>query len=462
MKEEYLRIDNGIKQTGGIADLYGIYLQIFKGETCGIISGNMKDIEVLVEILSGKAGFTQAAVYYKGSRVTEQTKWQRKIAVIDQHSHLVNHLSIAENIYIVHDQKKGFFVNYKNLNRQLESLLQHFGIPIMPDQKVGRLNYLERCQIELLKAFVTGTECVLIDYRFHYFIGNEFEELYETVRKLKGHGMTFIMVDYVISQVMQFADSLMLLHKGKTTGILDRVDFKEDDIRKRLLGELHAPLMNNAENKYAETALAVKGLVTRHLDGIEFQIRHGEIVTIVMEKRNKLEDLCEVLRGRNKAWQGQILINGKAMKVKGFHHALRQGICFIENNPVENNLFSNLNVYDNICIAKGRRARKLWYNRRYKKHIINGMDELFGKDINESNLYNLSEDELHKIIYYRVMLYHPEVIIYIEPFSTVDIHIAAMVQDMIVHLAKKGIGILILAQNDTAVKQISSAVYSFP
>jgi len=461
MKEEYLRIDNGVKILEGKQQLYGIFLQIYQREICGIVSGNMSDTSRLVAILIGRDEFTYGHIYYKGNliRTNRGLIPKGKIAVIDNQFHLVDNLSLAENIYIVNGGVKGF-VSKKALNRQLKDLFLFFQINIPLDQPVKYLNNLERCQLELLKAHVEGVECVIIDHRFHYFIGDEFEQLYALVNKLKARGMTFIMIDYVVPQVMRFADSLAVLHRGKITGILNREEFDEKDILKRLTGGRHDSFGRGKSvgRQHDECALELDNFSSMYLDRVNLQVKKGEIVTIICEERRGSDELCEILRGRQKKYQGEIRIANRIYRARGYHNALEQGICFVENNPADNNLFYNMDVYENVCISKGERVKALWRKNRYRENMQTYIAEVFGRDISKVSLNNLSDEELQKIVFYRAMVYRPDVIVCINPFSTADIHMSMVTEEIIKKYAQLGIGILVLSQNEM-VASISTSVY---
>ena len=118
-----------------------------------------------------------------------------------------------------------------------------------------------------------------------------------------------------------------------------------------------------------------------------------------------------------------------------------------------------MNVFDNICIAKGSRVKSLWWKNRYRKNVVQSITELFGEDISDKKLTELDMTTQQKIVYYRWMFFRPDIVVCINPFSTVDIHLSRIAESVIKEYAAKGIGVLVLAQSYWTARNIGDASY---
>lgn len=465
MRKEYLRIDNGIKLTEGREQLYSVFLQVYEGECCGIIPGNMNEINGLLDILLGKQCFDYGHIYYKGNPVNIQddfTESGSKIGVVDNQSHLVENLSIAENIFVVRKDTGRFFVEHNQVEKQLKLLLENFGIEIPVEAGVRHLNNLERCQLELLKGYVMGLECMIIDHRLQYLPDNESGKIYRLIEMLKERDMTFIIIDYTVEQVVKYADTIMLLNRGKTVQLLEYPPFDSGMIYRMLLSSKADAGIDTRDKDdlvNEEIVYQLEGIYARYLEDVSLNVKKGEIATIICGERKSAESLCDLLKGDLKPDAGRIMIQHRRFKAAGYKYAAKQGICFIENPSDGNQLFYNMNVFDNICIAKGSRVKSLWWKNRYRKNVVQSITELFGEDISDKKLTELDMTTQQKIVYYRWMFFRPDIVVCINPFSTVDIHLSRIAESVIKEYAAEGIGVLVLAQSYWTARNIGDASY---
>lgn len=465
MRKEYLRIDNGKKAVEGRQQLYSVFLQIYKGEVYGILSGDMNEISSLVDIMRGKDCFDYGKFYYKGlpeDLESGREYLKKKVALMDKQSHLVENLSIAENMYIVEGKPKVFFVNTCVIKNRLQMLLETFDIHISVDEPVKHLSHLERCQLELLKAFVQNMECIILDWRKDFLTHVEYENLYLLVEKLKDRGMTFISIDYSVERTVKYSDAVMILNHGKTIQMLEHRPFKEKEIYRLLFNEQQYEEFTFTSKEMIpnqEVVLSLSQVRTGNLDRISLTVERGEIVTIVCEDRKSVEEFVELLKGNLHEYEGRIYISGKKYRPQGQAKTVKQGICFVENHPLEDDLFENMNVYDNICIAKGSRIKTLWWKPRYRKNITIFIEEMFGKNIGHKKLRDLSVLERKKIVYYRWLLYNPNIVVCINPFSAMDIYMSRQIELMLAEYAKRGIGVILLTQDYWVSTEVKSSLY---
>lgn len=465
MREEYLRIDNGKKVIEGQIELYSVFLQVYAGEIYGILSEDMYEVDSLVNILAGKDTFDYGKIYYKGASMDLETGreyLQKKIIVMDGQSRLVDNLSIAENLYFVEGKPERFFVHTDRINRRVKELLEVFHINIKAEASVKKLTYLEQCQLELLKAYVKKAECVIINQIKDFLTHTEYEKLHQLAVQLKNRGMTFITTDYSAQRTAEYSDAVMILNKGKTAQILEYGPFHPKELQ-RYLPEpkpFDKSFRQAGKGKeHPKPALEMRHIWTRALKDISLTAAKGEIVVIVCEDRKSIWDLGGLFTGNLQADQGDILVCGRKYRPRGRAMAIRQGICFMEHEFLADHLFHNMTVYDNICIAKGNLVKTLWWKSRYRKSVTDFIREIFGEDISQKKVKDLTPLEQKKVLYYRWMLYKPDVVVCINPFSAADAVSIGQIEQMLMEYAEKGIGVLLLMQDYRAGGELNASRY---
>lgn len=451
MKREYLKVENGIKSSGGYDVLCGINLQLFSDEINGIVSSDQREITCLLNILSGEENFDYGHIFINGEMINaygEMKALQDKVVVVDRTSRLVEHLTLAENIYVVRGKNSTLFVHQEEVDAQLKLLLESFDINIKIEQLVRNLSELERYKIELIKAYIIGYEIVLMDMRLNNLSMVEMEELFVLIEKLKVRHLTFVVIDNVIPQIMHYADTLTIVNYGKTVRILDKKQFDEKLIYQLLTDKYIKKSKMSYAPKGDRPVIQLINVSNKTVQNIHISIKSGEVVTIICEKAVDLNHLLEILKGETTERWGRILLNGKIYKPNGIEEAIHLGVGFIENNPLEDVLFQNLTIFDNVCMIKGSSLKSLWWKKRYRKSIRQEIINTFGRDLCDSNLSELSGLEIQKVVYYRWVLYNPSLMIIVKPFSTGDMNMCEAAEELILEFAKRGIAVLILTQNE--------------
>ena len=460
MRKEYLKIENGIKLMDGKPKLFSIYLTIFQNQINGIITKRKSEMFTIFDILTGLDRFTYGRVYYREvlfSNGGETSFLKDHITIINEVSGLVENLSIAENIFVVRDTGRQVFVDLSNMERKAKYLLNRFEVDISIDRPVGSLSNFERCQIEMLKAFINDAELVLLDFRLNDFTDSEQESFLALATRLKKNGMTFLLFGYVVQTLLYFTDTLTLISDGKTVGIFDRDEYDADVVYRLLIGHTMG-LGNRMENVQSNVpaALKLQGITSDYLEDASLTIRKGEIVYLVYTEQKGGKELQDILCGMARQKSGDILVNGKRWKPKDTYYAIRHGVVTI--GP-ENGLFPNMNVFDNLALAKGGELKRIWWSKRYCKSLRQYLLGLFGRDVSDCSVFELTEEERYILLYHRWLLYRPDVTIFINPLSTVNIQMSLKINELIRLFARQGSGVLILTQNSLITDAMNMSVY---
>jgi len=202
MLEELLRIENGIIEKNGHELIKGLYLQVFKGEILGLISDNIREKQCILDVLYGSVSLDYGWVSFDEKRILNYEASQvlkNKIAIIESKSKLVNNLTIAENIFVIRGGFKKYFVHKKLLYEQAAGLLSEFKLDIRPELYVGQITPLERCMVELVKAYATGHRLIVCSDLTSFLSSTDVEKVIQIILWLKKRGIGFIIIEKCIS-----------------------------------------------------------------------------------------------------------------------------------------------------------------------------------------------------------------------------------------------------------------------
>lgn len=451
MREELIRIENGIKTIDGYDFLAGIHLQIYRNEICGIISAEQKEMEQLWSVLQGNQSLDHGTVFINEKK-TQPDEYRdilkSNVRLIDGYSNLIKGLNLAENMFIVSGKKMtSMFVNKTEDEHKLKILFEQFNININIHTPVENLSRLQQLKFELLKAYMHGIRLVLVDLRINDFTSSEIEELFSLIIKIKKRNMTFMIWNPVLTQLVRYSDYMIIIKNGKTSRVYEQNDFSIDKITHILLGDVQQRSSINFP-KMKDIVFQMEGISDSYLYNINLSIKAGELLFIQCEKIEGLIHLSNILSGRQYPESGYMMIGGKLYNPDCFEDAIEYGIGFIEESTFSNTLFYNLSVFDNVCMIKGNSLKSIWWKSKYRQSLKKKINQWFDRDVCDLKLSNLSENELQKVLFCRWMLYRPKILVLVNPFIGGSINMNENSMINIHKIADQGTGIIILSTNE--------------
>lgn len=149
MREGILEFKNIHKHFGGIQALKGINLSVYEGEVHALVGENGAGKSTLIKILTGVIPMDEGEIYLNGKKVIIEDPVSSRfkgIAAIYQELSLIEHLNVAQNIFLGHEPIKGTlgWLDKKLLLEKTQSYLETFGIQINPETKVHKLGLGEK------------------------------------------------------------------------------------------------------------------------------------------------------------------------------------------------------------------------------------------------------------------------------------------------------------------------------
>lgn len=453
MRQEFLRITNGIKKGKRGETLRDFELTAYEGEITLILASRILEMKCLSALLSGNDDFSYGTVYYRGEKISTSGRMrflERVVVRVGESDGLIDRLSIANNLFVINSgmsRREPFFVQERKNAGVLRELLNRFSLSFEPNQKVAGLSQLQRYQIHLLKLYCSNVQAVLLDQRLMHLTEIEKRELYGLIRQFRDCGMTFIILDYTPPEELERVDAILVVRQAATCFACDTVNMT--DWRREMLMQAMQPGRNR--NRYihcapdAPVVLSLLRIGGPGVRNVSFQLHSGEVAFIESRSYELECILYDILCGNAKPIQGKILIAGKRSQAANCEQRTREGVIGIDRVLTETSEFTNLTVFDNYCMRKGQRIRELWWRTAYKRHIKRELDQMFGRKVADKPLYALSPSEQQRLQFHACMLAHPKVFVCLNPFTNVDLETGREAEALIQKTATLGIGVLVLS-----------------
>ncbi|WP_147289834.1 sugar ABC transporter ATP-binding protein [Anaerosacchariphilus polymeriproducens] len=454
MKEEILRIDSGFKEYQRKVLLKDFNLQIFKGELCGLIINNVKEKESVIEVLSGKTKLDYGWLYFEEQlcqAFSDVSTLKDKIFFIDGKSRLVDKLSVEDNVFTFQKNVK-WYSSKKKYSEYGKDLLETYQLKISLRCRVSNLTILQKKKLELLKAYARG-------YRFITIVGigallsdADIINFFSLVNIFQRKGVAFLLIENNENILLQYADVIAILKKGRTIAQIKKRDFNRRDLYGILLGDAlkrdtYSKNILEMSKEPQKILLNFEYVKTYACSNLNFKIHEGELVNFLDFDSTSYSGVIEALEGGFSVLEGDIWLAGKIFRPKGIWDAMEKGICFIGENPMESMLFHDLTVFENINISLSKKVLGVMFRKKYQRGVIEELKEVFSKEELDMPVHKADPITMQKLIYYRWILFNPKLLVCIRPFSAVDFHMRHITEQLIHKALEKKIAVLIVTSN---------------
>ena len=204
--------------------------------------------------------------------------------------------------------------------------------------------------------------------------------------------------------------------------------------------------------------LSVRGLVKgfrgrKVVKGVSVEVRSGEVVGLLGPNGAGKTTIFDMMVGLCQPDEGAITLNGEVITELPMYKRARRGIGYL---PQESSVFRRLSVENNILAI----LEMLDYSQTERAERVDVLlKELDLSHIRTSMAYALSGGERRRLEITRALATSPSFMLLDEPFAGIDPIAVADIQQIVIRLKEKGIGILITDHNVQETLSITDRAY---
>jgi general nucleoside transport system ATP-binding protein len=359
------------KRYPGVVANDGIDLDIKPGEIHALLGENGAGKSTLMNILYGLARPDEGEILLDGVPTTiagPSDAIDRGISMVHQHFMLVPVLSVADNILLGEETMANrIFLDRREAHRRIVELGKRFGFEIDPDVKVANLSVGWQQRVEILKALYREARILVLDEPTAVLTPQETKEIFEVLRRLAAEGHSIIFISHKLYEVLEIADRITVIRRGKVVGSRVPAETDEDDLAALMVGRNVQLVVDRGESHPAGPALTVSDLRVADdrgheaVKGVTFDVRAGEILGVAGVAGNGQDEMVEALTGLRKPTSGRVELNGRDVTGTGPRELQKYGMSFVPGDrqrfglvlsfPLEDNLV--LTQYDEAPYARG-------------------------------------------------------------------------------------------------------------
>lgn len=470
MGNELLEVNNVTKLFGATTALNDVSVTFQKGTVHSLVGRNGAGKTTLVNIIGGLLSQSDGSVYLEGKEISELSvheRISRGIRIVTQHASVIQQLSVAENIFLgLWPKSRLGLVDWIKLYDATENELHEYGLDIEPRAQVSELDTIDQRKINIVRAMFGGAKIIILDEPTTSLSAEDRNNLFEFIKQLKEQGVTFIFITHYLDEVMILSDEITVLRDGKAFPGIKRETVSEEKLANLITGENVTLTERKEEIKKEQVLLECKNISGAVLNNISFTLKKGEILGIVGFPGSGARELCRSLYGLMPIQEGDVLLNGKPIKIHSSTSSLKNGIVYIPNDRHVEGLVQFLSIRENISlpILKTRlKQNSFLLNLVKEKEIALQMSEDMNIKANsiEDQISSLSGGNQQKVVLSKVLACEPKILILDEPTVGIDIKSREEILNKINELTKLGLAAIYLTNDFDELLRITDRLLFF-
>lgn len=440
----------------GVKALDGMSFGVKEASIHALMGENGAGKSTLLKILSGINHPTKGELIIDGKPISfedETDSLNSGIAIIYQELNLIPELSVAENIFLGQLPTKHGRVDYNTLNNMAREQLIRLGEDIDPSQPVKRLSIGQWQMVEIAKALSRDAKIIAFDEPTSSLSSREIENLFKVIKELREQGKVIFYVSHRMEEIFRISDALTIFKDGThVETFYDLSTLTNDRLVKLMVGRELKNIYNYQARDFGFDGLTVKNLMGPGVkEPVSLNIQCGEILGLFGLVGSGRTELTRLLFGAEDKTQGDIFIDGCAVKVKSPIDAIKAGITYCPEDRKLSGILPILSVQENMNITARRNNMKLGCLIDEDWEQANANEKVRDLKVKTPNLEqrigNLSGGNQQKIILGRWLSTHMKVLILDEPTRGIDVGAKSEIYDLIFTLAESGVTILMISSD---------------
>ena len=466
MQEVILRMQDTRKTFPGVVALDNVNLDVRSGTVHSLMGENGAGKSTLMKCLIGMYTPDEGTVELAGDIVRfKDTKdgLEHGISMIHQELSPVPEMMVAENIWLGREPRGTLgLLSPAAMFRKTRELFDEWKIDIDPRARMKDLTVSKQQMVEIAKAISYDAKIIIMDEPTSAIPEREVAHLHGMIKRLTDFGVAIIYITHKMDEVFRISDDITVFRDGKHVGSYPAKELDRDKLIKLMVGRELTDLFPKEEAEIGEVVLSVKGLNRGTLvKDVSFELRRGEILGLAGLMGAGRTEVLETIFGIEKADSGEVVLNGKALRIRQPSDAIRAGMALLTEDRKLNGIMGVLSVRDNITAAALP---------RYSPHGFLHVGEM-RKDSEEQReklriktpslnqlIKNLSGGNQQKALISRWLLTVPDVLMIDEPTRGIDVGAKSEIHRLMSMLAQEGKAIIMVSSELPEVLGMSDRI----
>ena len=467
MGEVILEMRNIDKTFPGVHALNNVSFDVRRGEVHALMGENGAGKSTLMKVLTGIYTKDSGSIIYEGKEVEFHNAREAQdagVVIVHQELNMMGHLTVAQNIFVGREFKKGIMIDDRKMNEEARKLFQRLNIDIDPTETMSRLTVGKQQMCEIAKAISHDAKVIVFDEPSSALTEAEINELFKIIRDLRAQNIGIVYISHRMDEIKVITDRVTVMRDGCYVGTLITKDCTKDDIVNMMVGRViyEEPKAHSMVAPDAPVVLKVEHLnAGRLVQDVSFELRKGEILGFSGLMGAGRTETARAIFGADPKESGDIYVNGELVQIKSPQDAVRHGIGYLSEDRKRYGVVVQKTLAENTTMASLE---------RYIKSIF--IDEKAEKEtaeeyINQLNIKTPSVDQLvvnlsggnqQKVVLAKWLVRNCDILIFDEPTRGIDVGAKSEIYKLMNALAQQGKSIIMISSEMPEILRMSDRI----
>ena len=467
--EYVLEMRDIVKVFPGVRALDGVKLQVRLGKVHVICGENGAGKSTLMKIINGTYVADEGEMFYKGDKIgphTVQDTLKMGIAMIYQELNPVLEMTIAENIWLGREPRKGKFVDFAKMQKDTQELLDRLDMPYKASQKMYELSIAGHQLVEIAKAISCSASVIIMDEPSSAIGDEEINVLFKQIFSLREQGVAILYITHKMDEIFRIADDITIIRDGQWIETGPASDYNPDKLVARMVGrEITNVFPKDTTVPIGDVIFEVKDLTQEKADGgrfrgINFQLRAGEILGFAGLVGAGRSEVMRAIFGLDPITSGSVYLNGQEVHIRNTRDAINHGIAMVNEDRRTYGLVLGRSIHHNVSLVNLQKYTKGLIDDKAISEDVQKMRELLQIKIANEDVEaaTLSGGNQQKVVLAKWLVGDVKVMILDEPTRGIDVGAKSEIHKLMTNFARQGMGIIMISSELPEVLGMSDRV----
>ena len=467
MGEVILEMKDIDKSFPGVHALDHVSLEVRRGEVHALMGENGAGKSTLMKVLTGIYKKDSGTIRYKGKDVEFHNTREAQdngVVIVHQELNMVGDLTVAQNIFIGREPRKGFSIDDKKMIEDSRALFDRLHIDIDPTEKMSELTVGKQQMCEIAKAISHNAELIIFDEPSAALTEKEIEDLFVIIRDLRKQDLGIIYISHRMDEIKVITDRVTVMRDGGYVGTLVTEECTKEDIINMMVGRViyEKPKEKSLVPDDAPVVLKVEHLTAgKMVQDVSFELKKGEILGFSGLMGAGRTETARAIFGADPKQSGDIYINGEKVEINSPEDAVKHGIGYLSEDRRRFGIVVGKSICENSTMAALEDYMNgLFIDKKKEKDVTEKyIKELDTKTPSSDQLVvNLSGGNQQKVVIAKWLVRNSDILIFDEPTRGIDVGAKNEIYKLMNRLAAEGKSIIMISSEMTEILRMSDRI----
>ena len=460
------------KSFPGVHALDHVNFEVRRGEVHALMGENGAGKSTLMKVLTGIYQKDSGSITYKGQEVAFHNTREAQdngVVIVHQELNMVGDLTVAQNIFIGREPKKGIRVDDKKMIEDSRKLFKELNIEIDPREKMSNLTVGKQQMCEIAKAISHKAEVIIFDEPSAALTEKEIADLFVIIRDLREKNLGIVYISHRMDEIKVITDRVTVMRDGGYVGTLITKDSTKEDIINMMVGRViyEDPKEHSMVAPDAPVVLKVEHLnAGKMVQDVSFELRKGEILGFSGLMGAGRTETARALFGADPKQSGKISIMDKSgqlreVTINSPQDAVKYGIGYLSEDRRRYGVVVQKSVNENTTLSTMEEfTNGIFINKAKEKEVSERyVKELATKTPSGDQLVvNLSGGNQQKVVIAKWLTRDSDILIFDEPTRGIDVGAKNEIYKLMSKLAAEGKSIIMISSEMTEILRLSDRI----